>query len=436
MYSLLRYVRFSQENEATLDQESYCNAWVKQKQRTILFVGYLLAIVLHLVFLLAEVLTLRSDIFLKSGSIHFFLMTILMVGFAKRTSEAFFSAAMAVYLYAALLMGIWSLYYVSAVLQDNHYRTALFAIILAIFILVPSAYPGPSRGAVLHSFLVWLAFFAVVQSWTFAWIYALVSAIFVCLGWGLRLLLYGTMRALASAEYNLRIMILPENIVRRSMEQSESVESFFRAELKPCICVSSDWRNYQALSANLSPVALTQALDNYYTEAFELLRYHFPEGTFFADWIADEFFVVIYAENSGHQEKMGDAVLQFALDFLQMKKAFLETHGLPEAIDIGLASGESLIGLMGPQKHRKATAIGETPGRSRRMQSTGKLLRHELGECDRVIFGKDVLNLLSSARQTKVFSLRSNQKARDIEDRVFYHADLNGKVHSLEREAS
>ncbi len=222
-------------------------------------------------------------------------------------------------------------------------------------------------------------------------------------------------------EFNLRRHIAPLQIVRRSALDSRPVEEIFRPELRPCVCVSTDWRNYQSLSATLTPTALASALDEYYEMCDRLLHEVAPAGDYYSDWIADELFIVFFAPDAARVSEVAREAVLFATRLIEEKVTFLETHAHPRAIDVGVASGTALVGMMGPKGHRKATALGEVPGRARRLQTAGKKLRATEGEADRVVFGQDTRALLGDWGSVETYVLTGKDAFRDLEDREIYH---------------
>jgi hypothetical protein len=105
------------------------------------------------------------------------------------------------------------------------------------------------------------------------------------------------------------------------------------------------------------------------------------------------------------------------------KQEFVDTSGLQISIDIGVSSGLSLIGMMGPPGHRKATALGDVPGQARRLQMSGKYLRSRFGETDRVIFGSRSLMQITDPFDIKQFDLSEDEKIRDLGDRALFYME-------------
>jgi class 3 adenylate cyclase len=130
---------------------------------------------------------------------------------------------------------------------------------------------------------------------------------------------------------------------------------------------------------------------------------------------------------------MTEAAVRFALELLTAKSGFYRTHGIPARIDVGLAAGLASLGLMGPEGHRKATALGEIPGRARRLQSAGKIVSRRLGEKDRLIFDAECRKRLPTAFNVESFSLESHESIRDLKDREIFHATAEAKYLSLTR---
>jgi hypothetical protein len=103
-----------------------------------------------------------------------------------------------------------------------------------------------------------------------------------------------------------------------------------------------------------------------------------------------------------------------------MKTAFQAQHGFPVAIDVGLSLGDSMTGILGPTENRKCTALGYVPGRSRRLQTAGKLLRARLGEADRAVLDREVLLKLTEPFTIEEFPLTAGDTLRDLEDRSLF----------------
>jgi class 3 adenylate cyclase len=299
----------------------------------------------------------------------------------------------------------------------------VIVVIVGVGIMSPPLFPGSQLHIAL--FLVGLASLVHValQPAEHAWTVTLAVSLLLVYGFLLRIFIMRFLEHAAQATYRFRIQVVPEHIVRHSADEAVDVHELFKARSQFCVCISSDWRNYQKLTAGMPAEALTAALNQYYEIAHDILRRLVPEGRYFTDWIADELFVVIYGEGGVSERELVNAGVRFGLELLEAKVTFQKAHGIPEAIDVGVASGGALIGLMGPEGHRKATAIGEIPGRARRLQSAGKLVRQHRGDVDRVIFGDESLMRLTEAFAVAPFALSSGKSARDLNDREIYFVE-------------
>ena len=237
----------------------------------------------------------------------------------------------------------------------------------------------------------------------------------------------------AQAEYRSRIKVLPVNYVLRSAAEHIELDKLFRPEVRYCVCISSDWRNYQKLSAALDSSELAEALRQYYRICQDALREVVPHKTYHLDWIADELFVVLYSDDESNEGDLMNLALKFAENLLGQKRSFQEQFGIPEAIDIGVSVGRAHVGMMGPSGNMKATALGEIPGRARRVQSAGKILRSTLGEADRIIFTAEGLQRISLGFDVKPYKLATDVALRDLDVSEIYYIEpeIGAKVKDL-----
>lgn len=228
-------------------------------------------------------------------------------------------------------------------------------------------------------------------------------------------------RDLAQKEFQLMIQAAPAKIVRQSALDNDDLGHVFAPTHRYCICISSDWRGYQELSSKVASSELSKAIGAYYEMTDAILASVFPEGNYYTDWIADELFVVIFAKDESEDGGLINAGLRFACELLLKKQQFVRDINLPINIDVGVASGLALIGMMGPAGHRKATALGDVPGQARRYQEVGKQIRRKHGEKDRILFGYNSLLQITEPFDVKQFELEAGGKVRDVaEDRVFF----------------
>ena len=196
-----------------------------------------------------------------------------------------------------------------------------------------------------------------------------------------------------------------------------------------CICLCSDWRGYQDLVSGLSDEKVVHLLEDYYMRVQDLLGKELGEYDYYMDWIADELFVVVYSQQTDSvdlvaRQKMAGAVVDLSQELLRMKREFSDDHSLGLSADIGLSCGRSLIGVIGPSNHRKATALGSNPGRARRMQGCGKLMRNEISDQDRIIFGDEMLIVLQAPAESNLVVNQfdsSKRRLRNLEDQQLFY---------------
>lgn len=229
-----------------------------------------------------------------------------------------------------------------------------------------------------------------------------------------------TLFAEARREFMLRSTMLPSNMILKSAAAQDSMDSVFKPERRYCVCISSDWRNYQALTAQYSAEDLAHVLSKYYQLCQQTISQLLPAGNYYLDWIADELFLVVFAKDEKDEGRMVNQALEFAVKLVVTKQAFMAEYGLPGAIDIGISGGAAHVGLMGPKGNMKATALGEIPGRARRLQACGKLLRANFGETDRIIFGVDSLMKISAGFPVHQYGIQDDVILKDLKDKTLY----------------
>ena len=60
--------------------------------------------------------------------------------------------------------------------------------------------------------------------------------------------------------------------------------------------LAMDWRNFQEIAASKDPKYVENLFQQFYNEVFIELDRIFPEGNYYADWTADELFIIFYGE--------------------------------------------------------------------------------------------------------------------------------------------
>ena len=101
----------------------------------------------------------------------------------------------------------------------------------------------------------------------------------------------------------------------------------------------------------------------------------FPHGNYYADWTADELFIIFYG-NKEQKDQVNNESLNFCHNLAT--KLYIDiSNSINKGIkyDIGLSSGSGLIGLQGPGKFKKTTITGDVAGNAKRFETQAKELR-------------------------------------------------------------
>ncbi len=245
-------------------------------------------------------------------------------------------------------------------------------------------------------------------------------------------LIGGTLWALALArqtknnfhhEYDRLRAVTPAAIMDAMIKDPKGKQAEFRPTRRDCICICSDWRGYQKMTAGMTDDTVVAALEHYYNAIDGLLEAAFPLGNHFSDWIADELFVVVFQVDGTSAAEMAAQAVRFATSIIEARPTIAERHGVPLALDIGLSFGAASVGIMGSDSHRKATALGETPGRARRLQTAGKLLRQAHGDQDRVILENALVALLPAGSHVRTHVLATGETIQDMPTRTLHYLE-------------
>ena len=240
------------------------------------------------------------------------------------------------------------------------------------------------------------------------------------------------------SEMRSRLLSMPR---RMALNSDQNIE---RPKQRFSVCLSSDWRGYQELVSGMSDESVVVLLEDYYQRTQDLLNSSLGDFDFYSDWIADELFAVIYIPDSKpdtleSRQNLLLASIAISRSICRMKSEFAYDHDLKLSIDIGLSSGLSLIGVIGPTNNRKATALGSNPGRARRLQTTGKLLRKEVSNQDRIVFGDEFLIHLTSPKPCthKYFEFNAEStRMRNLEDTILYYCYESNEIETVKTEGA
>ena len=177
---------------------------------------------------------------------------------------------------------------------------------------------------------------------------------------------YNTLRAIAPIAVARKMAIARGGI---------DTEEEFKPKTRYAAFLSSDWRNYQAIASTHSAEVVASLFEAYYNIVFTTLERIVPDGTYYADWVADELSIVFYSETDNHEQ-----VLQNAMRFAHALCTFVPSAVAAECsmqlkYDIGLACGYGVLGLQGPNQRKKTTITAEFAGTAKRLETEAKDLR-------------------------------------------------------------
>ena len=155
------------------------------------------------------------------------------------------------------------------------------------------------------------------------------------------------------------------------------LDQIFKSEERFTVCLSSDWRNYQQFSHNMNHYQLSELIEKFYDIIFDKLEEYVPDGQYYADWTADELFIVFYGEEEDKQRTI-EKSLKFSNSLATdiYMKIYSELD-VDLKYDIGISSGMGFLGLQGPKKFKKTTVTGESAGIAKRLESEAKKIRSE-----------------------------------------------------------
>ena len=201
------------------------------------------------------------------------------------------------------------------------------------------------------------------------------------------------------------------------------IDEIFKSEERFTVCLSSDWRNYQQFANKMDDALLSELIEKFYDIIFDKLDEYVPDGQYYADWTADELFVVFYDDNNNQ-----DAVIKKSLKFAHSlstdiyMKIYSELN-IDLKYDIGLASGLGFLGLQGPKKFKKTTITGDTPGIAKRLESEAKKIRQDASSqtFPIIVMNKhlyDIAKVSTVFNKHKFDKISANEK--DIEDLVCF----------------
>jgi len=197
------------------------------------------------------------------------------------------------------------------------------------------------------------------------------------------------------------------------------IDQIFKSEERFTVCLSSDWRNYQQFTDSMDDSLLSELIERFYDIIFDKLEEYVPDGQYYADWTADELFVVFYDDNDNKDDVIKKS-LRFAnsLSTEIYMKIYSELN-IDLKYDIGICSGPGFLGLQGPKKFKKTTVTGKAAGIAKRLEGEAKNLRtNTISQSFPIIVMNE--ELYQNAKSLNVFSKQDfqeiNGKEKNIEN--------------------
>lgn len=192
-------------------------------------------------------------------------------------------------------------------------------------------------------------------------------------------------KSAAIARYREQVRYIPKNVLFTAEKKKISVLDVFSPAERYCVCICSDWRQFQKLAKSVSMDDLSNGLADYYQKLLEQVAQILPDGNFFFDWIADELFLVVFATDNTHRTKVAREAMIVSRRILEFRYEFYSKFGFPVGIDIGVSSGTASVGIFSSGAIVKATAFGHVPAEARRLQEVAKSLRKIYSDTDRIV---------------------------------------------------
>ena len=217
--------------------------------------------------------------------------------------------------------------------------------------------------------------------------------------------------------------LVPKNVAKyiAMTDGSIDLEKVFKPSKRFTVCLSSDWRDFQKIFSSNKPEFIENLFQKFYNEVFIHLDEVFPNGNYYADWTADELFIIFFSNGEDDSDLMKNS-LEFA--YIYATEVFAKINAnlnINLLYDIGISSGIGLLGLQGPEKLKKTTITGESAGKAKRLESEAKNLR-DGDKIQTPILLIDQM-LYDEAKEMSVFKeefVQLKGTIKDIKDEVIY----------------
>ena len=180
-----------------------------------------------------------------------------------------------------------------------------------------------------------------------------------------------------SGKYQYMSSLLPHKFAKTVTvsEESLSIEKLFPTKEYFTVCLCSDWRNYQKITTTSEHKDVQVMLEKFYEIIYSELNKLDLNGQYYADWTADELFIIFYGEEP-EKDKIINESLKFCHTLSTNLYINISTNVNNDIrYDIGLSSGSGLIGLQGPGKFKKTTITGDVAGHAKRFETQAKEIR-------------------------------------------------------------
>ncbi len=218
--------------------------------------------------------------------------------------------------------------------------------------------------------------------------------------------------------------LVPRNVAMH-IAMTEGVielEKIFKPTNRFTVCLSSDWRDFQQLASTEEPEYIENIFQKFYNEVFEELDRLFPEGNYYADWTADELFIIFFTDDNNDNDLLMKNAMEFsyiyATDVFKRINTAIDTKLL---YDIGMSAGIGLLGLQGPEKLKKTTITGENAGTAKRLETEAKNIRNTKDSEFPILIIDSIL--YDIAKTMNIFKDSFSEiiaKTKDIKDNKFH----------------
>ena len=223
-------------------------------------------------------------------------------------------------------------------------------------------------------------------------------------------------------KYQNTASLVPRNVAKHIAvtDGAINLDKIFEPKERFTVCLSSDWRNYQDLAISKDPKYIENIFQKFYNLVFEELDKIIPNGNYYADWTADELFIIFFDEDNNINK-----ILKNALDFSNVYASYVfeeVNKNIDEKLvyDIGMASGVGLLGLQGPEKRKKTTITGESAGIAKRLETEAKNLRSNFDSKYPILIIDKTLYNFTKKENVKINFEQIKAKTKNIKDGSFY----------------